>query len=65
MTAAETFVLVLGSILVVVGLAVIVTKEVTSDPWRSIEPRIRQLAEVLAPVLGAVLLLAALWAGVG
>jgi hypothetical protein len=65
MTAAETLVLVLGSILVVVGLAVIVTKEVTSDPWRSIEPRIRQLAEVLAPVLGAVLLLAALWAGVG
>lgn len=65
MTAAETVVLLAGSLLVVVGLAVIVTKEMSSDPWRSIEPRLRRLTEVLTPVFGAVLLLAALWAGVG
>jgi hypothetical protein len=65
MTAVETVILVLGSVFVVAGLAVIVTRETTSEPWRSIEPRFRQVIEVLLPVLGAALLLGALWAGGG
>ena len=64
MTATETIVLVVGSVLVVTGLAVIVTRETSSEPWRSFEPRLRQLVEVVLPVLGAALLLGALWSGV-
>jgi hypothetical protein len=64
MTAAEIIVLGVGSVLVIAGLAVIVSRETMSEPWRSIEPRTRQLVEVLLPVLGATLLLGALWAGV-
>jgi hypothetical protein len=64
MTALQIITLVVGSVLVVGGLAVIVARETTSEPWRSIEPRSRQMIEVLLPVLGVALLLGALWAGV-
>jgi len=64
MSASELVVLAVGSVLVVGGLAVIVSRETTSEPWRDLEPRTRHLIEVFLPVLGAALLLGVLWAGV-
>lgn len=64
MEPLEVIALLAGSVMIVGGLAVIARREIAAEPWRSLKPRLRQIVEVLVPVVGAAVLLAALWAAV-
>ena len=64
MSASQVIVLVVASTVVIAGMVVIVIREISAEPWRSRLPRTRQIAEAVVPLVGAVVLLGALWAAV-
>lgn len=54
-----------GSVLLLGGLGAVVARELWSHPERRLVGRARDTVEVLLPLLGAIVLVAAVWISAG
>ena len=61
MSTLDAVVALVGSAMVIGGLVVIVARELGSHPERRLVGRVRDSAEVLAPLVGAVVLVVSVW----
>ena len=61
MSAAQRSVLAVGSVIVIVGMAAVVWRELFAPIETPDQGRLRLAAEVLAPAIGVVILLIWLW----
>jgi hypothetical protein len=56
---------IVGSVLLLGGLGAVVVRELWSHPERRLVGRARDTVEVLLPLLGAIVLVAAVWISAG
>lgn len=61
MEAPATIVLIFATVVVVLGMAAVMWRELTSQSQRRVPSRGRDVVEVLLPVVGAALLVAWVW----
>jgi hypothetical protein len=61
MTTLDFFVVLVGSVLVIAGLIAIVARELGTHPERRLVGPVRNGVEVLLPLVGAVVLVIAVW----
>jgi len=65
MDTLDLVAVIVGSVLLLGGLGAVVVRELWSHPERRLVGRARDAVEVLLPMLGAVLLVAAVWISAG
>jgi len=64
-STSDLVALVVGSVLLLGGLAAIVGRELLTHPERRLVGPVRNVVEVVLPLFGAVVLVAAVWASAG
>jgi hypothetical protein len=65
MDTLDLVAVILGSVLLLGGLGAVVVRELWSHPERRLVGRARDTVEVLLPLLGAIVLVAAVWISAG